>query len=277
MSELLAVSRVGTIEPIVLGSYPDGMPLVRFPDLGLYQSVQALLLRPKSIAAFVAALFWVDALVERGNLVPDLILPFFPGARQDRLNTSGDYLFTAKSVAKMINARNFPSVTLIDPHSEVTPALVDRSRVIHAAGCLTVPPGKYAAVVSPDAGAEKRAGLVARKLGVPLLHAWKTRDVATGRISGFGMQPPDLPAGARVLVVDDICDGGGTFLGLADVIDVAGLRAHLFVTHGIFSQGTELLRARYSDHVYCTDSIIGDRPGVIEYPVCKNLLPKGTP
>lgn len=255
-----------------LRSYPDGMPLVNALQDHL-TGPRAMLLRPRTLNALCAALFWVDAERERGHAIPEFVLPCFPGARQDRLNESGDSLFTAKSVAAMINARAFPRVTVVDPHSDVAPALLDRCRVVRPHDFMRVPPGKYHAVVSPDAGAEKRAAGVAKLLGVPLLHGWKKRDVSTGALSGFGLEPtPDLPKDASVLVIDDICDGGGTFLGLADVLDARGLRAHLYVTHGLFTKGTDKLIERFHGHVYCTDSTLGERPGVIEIPICDRLL-----
>lgn len=271
MSELQIISAYcGTPGDISLKSYPDTMPLVTTSVVPL-----RALLRPKSLASFVAAMFWFDAMEERHNTDVDLVLPFVPGARQDRLNQTGDVLFTAKSVANMINARRFRSVTVLDPHSEVTPALIDRCRVVHAADCINPPAGKYAAVVSPDAGAEKRAGLVAKKLGVPLIHAWKTRSVTDGSITGFGVENVGPYTGGKLLIVDDICDGGRTFLGLAEAIDDAACGScdlHLWVTHGIFSQGTEELRKHYS-HIYCTDSTPHERaPGVIYIDVCERLL-----
>lgn len=267
MKELQYTSAIsGLVIDVDLKTYPDTMPLIT--DAG---SPMRVLLRPKSLASFVAAMFWLDAIHERFDQYPKLILPFVPGARQDRLNVSGDMLFTAKSIARMINDRTLPTVTILDPHSEVTPALIDRCRVITAADCITVPSGKYAAVVSPDAGAEKRAGLVAKKLGVPLIHAWKMRDVSTGAIAGFGCESTSLPFDSKVLVVDDICDGGRTFIGLAGCFR-SDIDLHLYVTHGIFSQGTEELRKHYS-HIYCTDSIPDERElGVIRINVCDGLL-----
>jgi len=153
---------------------------------------------------------------------------------------------------------------------------------VHAADCMQVPEGKYAAVIAPDAGAEKRAGAVAKKLGVPVIRAWKNRDVSTGAICGFGFDSNTLAnlllpfegAATRMLVVDDICDGGGTFTGLAEAISEHGhieLDLHLFTTHGIYSKGLDVLR-RYFSHIYCTDSLIGERLGVFEIAVCKKLL-----
>ncbi len=245
--------------------YPDNTPLMQEVPSG---PINKLLLRPFMFSDFMAAMFWVDSMRWRGIPVRHLILPFFPGARQDRLNDSGDQLFTAKSVANIVNERYFESVTVLDPHSDVVPALLDRCKVIHAADCIDPPPGKYDAVISPDGGAEKRAWRVAKKLGVPLYHAWKSRDVATGKISGFGCEP--MPGVKLALLVDDICDGGGTFMGLAEKLQC---KAHLWTTHGLYTAGTKSLLEKFG-HLYCTDSVILKPRGesVIENPVCEKLL-----
>ncbi len=274
---------------LAIRNYPSGEPLIGFPPSGA--RIEKILLRPTSMLALMGGLFFVDALRERGNDAVDLILPFVPGARQDRLNDAGDYLFTAKSIAREINARGFRKVTVLDPHSEVTPALIDRCHVIHAYECLKtiadapstavmVEGVAYAAVISPDAGAEKRAGAVAKLMGIPMIHGWKTRDVATGKITGFGLERSDVSG--RVLVVDDICDGGGTFLGLGNVLKERGLKADLFVTHGLFSQGTSKL-LEYYERLFTTDSIetplcdLGPAAsslslGLAVIPVCKNIV-----
>ena len=262
---------------IDIGSYPSGEPVLNFPTMHDANTiVEKLLLRPLSMLDFMAGLFFVDALVERGHSPPELILPFVPGARQDRLNDEGDYLFTAKSVAREINARDFKKVTVVDPHSEVISGLIDRCHVVHAHECFsyTSQTASYLAVVSPDAGAEKRASAVAKKLGLPMVHGWKSRDVATGRITGFGLETSDIfktLTPPTVLVVDDICDGGRTFLGLAEVLKERSIKADLYVTHGLFSQGTEALLQHYG-RLFCTDSIEAPSPGVEVIKVCEKLI-----
>lgn len=251
-------------------TYPDGTPIIAWSEGIPDKDVDSILVRPNSIGDFVAAMFLVDAWVERGNSIPRLLIPNVPGARQDRLNDSGDYLFTAKSVARMINDRNFPEVVVVDPHSEVISGLIDRCHVVHSDWVLLNhrPFGmKWDAVIAPDAGAEKRANAVAKALQIPVvIHAGKTRDVTNGKITGFWLQDIADEGVERVLVVDDICDGGGTFLGLADEIDKAGYEADLYVTHGIFSQGTKALNERYTE-VICTDSIVKSRENVSVLPI----------
>ena len=237
-AEIIVSSGTFCSSDVNVKRYPNGEPLItpqapwRSRGGSVVPEPFNMLLRPKTIDTFMAAMFYIDAVQERGLQTPHLIFPFALGARQDRLNTSGDFLFTAKSIAKEINMRNFPSVTVVDCHSEVMPALIDRCRNVSLASILrglypyTHPIDKtlYDGVISPDAGAEKRASVVATGLGLPLYHAWKKRDVATGALNGFGVQ--ELPMWSkstnrsnigrpRFLVVDDICDGGGTFVGLA--------------------------------------------------------------
>jgi len=239
------------------GHYPAGEPYVKDVPYGADRGFD-LLVRTADIGVLNEALMFVDAMKWRhGDIPVELHLPHFPGARQDRLNADGDLLFTAKSVANMINQRGFRSVWVVDPHSDVVTALVDNARVVSALDCLVSCTdaqikGRWAGIIAPDGGAEKRALQVATYLEVPLYQAWKNRDVATGNISGFGCQeipPSDKP----YLMVDDLCDGGGTFLGLAGEIP-DGIRLDLYVSHGLFTKGIEGLSMAFGE-IYTTDSI----------------------
>jgi ribose-phosphate pyrophosphokinase len=162
-----------------------------------------------------------------------------------------------KSVAALLNRLKLPEVLVVDPHSDVTPALINNCKVLTAANILeevveSLP--TYDGVIAPDGGATKRAQGVATLLGIPLYHAWKTRDVATGKLDGFGCQ---FLGDGRYLVVDDICDGGGTFLGLARSIKAFQQQVvlDLYVTHGYFSKGTAELKTVF-DNIITTDSVI---------------------
>jgi ribose-phosphate pyrophosphokinase len=271
---------------ISASTYPDGVPLCASSVSWCCRTNITMLLRPKNITTFVAGLFWIDAFHDRhpqADVV--LVLPFVPGARQDRLNSEGDWLFTAKSVAGMINARRFAQVVVLDPHSDVTPALIDRCKVVRSHEIDAVwsefLSRRYDAIVSPDAGAEKRASAFAKRLGIPLIHAWKTRNVSDGKISGFGHEP--LPPIShrlgedprKLLIVDDICDGGGTFVGLAKTFNyessLEGVVLDLFVTHGLFSKGAQAVTPSFSQ-VFCTDSILCFQSGIRTIHVCEQLV-----
>lgn len=257
--------------------YPNNEPLIRGP----LPNIVRLCLQQTTLADFMAGLFMVDAMRARGLEAPHLLLPCPPGMRQDRVidKPSADFLFTAKSVAEAINAREFPSVTILDPHSE---AIVD---MVHR--CVPLGPEwwirravpafdpKWTCVISPDAGARRRAESVANALQLPCVRAHKTRDSTTGALSGFWVEP--LPLGPQhCLIVDDLCDGGGTFLGLAEI-----LRPHsadLYVTHGLFTKGTRDLAPAFT-RIITTDSVpCRLLPGEIVpfvIPVVETLLKEG--
>lgn len=257
---------------VELGTYPDGSPLVTERPLFGQRAQTTMILRASDLSQFTTAMYLVDAWAELKHRITTLIIPHVLGGRQDRLNPSGDVLFTVKSIANDINRRNFERVVLLDPHSMVTPALINNAFVPTMINLRYNYPflfeKKWDGVISPDAGASKRALDFASHLKVPLIQGEKRRDVATGKLSGFAAN--GVEAGKHYLVVDDICDGGGTFNGLAEVIKAAGATADLFVTHGIFSQGTDTLLKNY-DTIYTTDSTTSDKPNVTVIPIVKEL------
>lgn len=258
---------------VTVDKYPGGEPLVKERP----KYVGRVMLRPTSTHDFIAGLFWIQALRARSRREAQwLILPYVPGARQDRLNDEGDFLFTAKSVAGLINMVGFNRVTILDPHSNVISSLIENVDVVQPTGIL--PPefkdNHYQYVLAPDAGSSHRALEVAKALGAYLRQGWKKRDVKTGALSGFGCE--SVPSQSRILVVDDICDGGGTFIGLAEEMkrDRKLDRFDLFVTHGLFTKGTHNLLKHY-DRIYTTDSVPAQRPGVNVDQVCLRLLTQG--
>jgi len=141
----------------------------------------------------------------------------------------------------MINACGFAQVVCVDPHSDVMPALIDRLKVIPVENVveyvLSKVPVSYAGFIAPDVGASKKVWRVAHHLGRPMYQASKHRDMKTGRLSAFNCE--ELPPNGRLLMVDDICDGGGTFMGEAtymkDRFGIGPDRLDLYVTHGVFS------------------------------------------
>jgi ribose-phosphate pyrophosphokinase len=199
----------------------------------------------------------VDALRRMGARQLELFIPYFPGARQDRLMTPGEPL-TVKVYADLINAMGFERVTVFDPHSEVTPALLTHYRVMDNHTFIAkvmAQTGSAVSLVAPDGGALKKIYGLSKSLGgIPVLECSKHRDVKTGQLSGFKVQSDDMQ-GRDCLIVDDICDGGGTFLGLAEALKAKGAgRLYLAISHGIFSKGVEPLTTVF-DHIFTTDSI----------------------
>lgn len=208
--------------------------------------------RGADVHDLMAAALWADVARDRGQLFA-LLLPYLPAARSDRGTPTGGAVY-----AQMINGIYADRVIGIDPHSEAITWWVDAlqvldplpllARALNSAGHLL----RYDGVIAPDAGATARATAVAAALGADLYQAEKHRDFNTGKILSYKMTER-LPLTGRYLVVDDICDGGGTFRFLADATGLFSSRLGLWVTHGIFSGEATKLR-HYYDNIYTTDS-----------------------
>lgn len=212
-------------------------------------------------ADYVALGLWADYVHQQGQRAIAL-LPYLPAARADR-----GVPFGAKVYAELINSFALDQVIVFDPHSEVAPSLMNNVKVIGSAPYVrravigqVGTPHDFVGVIAPDAGALGRAQAAATALHLPLYRAEKHRDFSTGRLSGFSCE--QLPGAGRLLVVDDICDGGGTFRGLAEATGLAKDRLALFVSHGVFSGDAPSLRQHYAE-IITTDSHPGaGREGV---------------
>ena len=192
-----------------------------------------------------------DALRRYGATEIDLVMPYVPYARQDRVCNPGEAL-SIKVFCDLINSQGYRSVEIWDAHSDVTSALLDRCTNVPQTAFVTGLTFPKMVVVSPDAGAMKKAFEVAKRLNTRLLPAYKHRDVSTGEISH--VEVPDKMAhgfDTTFLIVDDICDRGRTFIELAKELRHSFFkgRVELYVTHGIFNKGLDVLKP-YIDHVY---------------------------
>lgn len=226
------------------------------PNLIKAVTIHALLASAQDV---MALLLVADAL-RRHTLkyVPiHLVMPYVPYARQDRVCNPGE-AFGAKVFCQLINATNFDSVTITDPHSDVAPALLDRVVVTGATAYVRSVlrrPEFSAGVIllAPDAGASKKVSAIADSLVVPAAFATKERNSITREVKTSHV--PKLDGHNAILVVDDICDGGRTFIELAKAIREQGYRQplYLYVTHGIFSWGLSDLLQHYS-HVFTAHS-----------------------
>jgi ribose-phosphate pyrophosphokinase len=172
-----------------------------------------------------------------------LFIPYIPSSRQDRVKgneaaTLEVYTTILKSLVKAV------SITYLDPHSIATSTMLGTkaielpTKIAHSWQHL-----KNFTFVSPDLGAVSR---VRKHAGnEPILIADKVRDYTTGEITEIRLlNPDDVYETEQFIVIDDICDGGRTFIELAKVIrNQFGIHVnmHLIVTHGFFTKGVEHL------------------------------------
>jgi ribose-phosphate pyrophosphokinase len=194
-----------------------------------------------------------DTLDARGH-ISSLDIRYLLAARMDR-RISFDEPFTLQIVCRILASAGFRRIRIFDPHSTVSLTLLNATAVLPRRTVSQILSSYHpdeTVILSPDTGATDR--VKALLLGSPfhLRQGHKHRDSKTGALSSFSIDDLSFFSGKSALIIDDICDGGGTFTAHANLLLEAGATSvDLFVTHGIFSQGTPLAGIR---RIYTTDS-----------------------
>lgn len=168
-----------------------------------------------------------------------LDLDYLPYGRQDKW-ISNDATFALHSFASIINSLHFYKVSIMDPHSQVALELINKSKAFYPFSAIQHAWSLTNSEIAcyPDKGAkDKYQDLYKFESRI---FGNKTRDQATGRITGYELHGTCVDR--RILIVDDICDGGATFKILAEALyNDRAEDVNLFVTHGLFSQGLKPL------------------------------------
>lgn len=222
---------------------------------------QSLVCTDYTMNGFMALAECVEVFRRQGVEKIELIYPYLPYARQDRVMERFEP-FSLKVFCNLLNSLNLDSVVVFDPHSDVGPALINNCRAIPQWEIANdvIPQGilddQRIIYVSPDAGAYKKT----HKLALDDSRICMGAKMRNGRgeiVSTKVYSPVDL-TGRDCLIVDDICDGGRTFIELSKALKKEGAaRVMLYVTHGIFAKGFDELR-QHIDHIYTTDSFPHD-------------------
>ena len=206
--------------------------------------------------------------------VQHVCIPYLPYARQDRVAAPGDPI-AIDVLAELLATTGVRSFATVDAHSPAavtafakvgctltdvasTPWLDRHLRTVRTRDDQPV------WFVAPDKGARGRTGAAAKALGfaerpIGVVHCLKVRDPQTGKLQGFRVDADDSPRelgrDPLVVIVDDICDGGGTFLGVATALRTryGAIPLHLWTSHGIHSKGLDELAGAFAT-IGCTDS-----------------------
>lgn len=182
-----------------------------------------------------------------------LSIPYLPYGRADRRFEPGAAEGLAMFQSRLIDL-GFDVVYVNDPHNvdaldpDINWEIKDQLQCFKDAyGRAASRRYAYDYVLAPDKGATEKAQTIADWLETPMVQAKKVRDVTTGKIKS--LEVPTLPSGSRVIVVDDICDGGGTFIPIADQLAAMGCVADVYWTHLIGARGLDLFRGKFR-HIY---------------------------
>lgn len=263
---MITIRKNHVVSPHQTFLFPGGEVGVKLSAIGWedernqapYQEIVARLQNANDILELVMV---ANAMRQIDDTPIRLFMPYVPYGRQDRVCNLGE-AHSLRAFGDLINSLHFQRVTVVDPHSDVTPGVLNNVRVISQLDVIN----KFddfirfvmtsnSVFVAPDAGANKKTSTLAGYFGhKDFVRADKLRDLETGKIKETVVYVDDLK-GATAIIADDICDGGASFTALAQVLKRKGAgKVVLYVTHGIFSKGEEVLYKAGIDDIYTTTS-----------------------
>lgn len=199
------------------------------------------------------------------NKKASLTMKYIPYSRMDR--AIGDCLFTLKYFCKLINDLDFSKVYVLDAHSNVSLALIER--------CVQISMSQYISqilnntkidhIFYPDLGASSKYSEVLRlNTGVkntPCFHGYKKRNTQTGEITKYQlMDCPDI-TDKNILIVDDLCSKGGTcYYASLELKKMGADKIYMYVSHceNSIHLGKLLKTKDLIENVFTTDSILTD-------------------
>lgn len=233
-----------------------GYQIIRFPDGEVHLKLDELNRKEKvnitcriCNAEDLFIMMQLQDILKRNAMIVDAITIYYlMGARCDRL-FSFEEPYTLGIVSNVINSFNANIVFILDPHNhdKASHEINNYMNVTNDALYKLNP--NNVSVCYPDKGAKRRyswldADVVCEKI----------RDPKTGKIIHTHIDVINSVEGKDLVVVDDLCDGGSTFIGLAPELRKLNSKGlSLMVSHAVNEQGL-LKVAEYYDKVYITDS-----------------------
>lgn len=228
-------------------------------DNNLLTNTVSVTARINTPADQMSLFFTTDALRRKYPLAKFFLnMYYLPYARQDRMCNEGES-HSLKVFCQMVNNLKYDLIQVADPHSSVATALIDNVVVLDQYQIFRDIKSSFRewTIVAPDNGATKKCEEFAKKVGAAgVITFSKTREMSSGEITSLKPNQEINPNG-NYLVLDDLVDGGRTFIELAKYFSNTECRVELAVTHGIFSYGVEIVASEF-DHVYTTDSFRTD-------------------
>ncbi len=257
----------GTAHPVLAKEIADILQLPlglsttqKFPDSEIHVSidevvreVDVFLVQPCAAPVndnLMELLLMMDAFRRASAHTINIVIPYFPYARQDRIS-HGRESISARVVANLLENQGANRVIFVDIHNlaiqgffnipvdpvSALPVLADYFRKDEFAN---------SAIVSPDVGRASLAGIYSENLNLPLVVMHKRRlsasDTRTTHIVG------DI-AGRRPIIIDDLIAGGSVLKQVDNLYENGAVGgAYLAITHPVLLPSALDLLDR-NDHI----------------------------
>ncbi|WP_207536869.1 ribose-phosphate pyrophosphokinase [Sabulicella rubraurantiaca] len=183
-------------------------------------------------------LITLDALRRSSARRVTAVVPYFGYARQDRKSGPRTPI-SAKLVANLVTQAGADRVLTLDLHAGQIQGFFDipvdnlYAAPLFARDIQSRYAGRDLMIVSPDVGGVVRARVIAQRLNTDLAIIDKRRPQAG--VSEVMNVIGDV-SGRDCIIIDDICDSGGTHCNAAAALMKNGARSvSAYVTHGVLS------------------------------------------
>lgn len=163
-----------------------------------------------------------------------LVLKFVPNGRMDRTKYDNE-VFTLKYFADVINWLDFDYVEILDPHSNVVPALFNKVTINNPTMYIVKALKEISedvVIYYPDISAMKKYSEMLPN--IPFVYGNKKRNWEDGRILGIDIiNDYDIDLNEKtVLMVDDLISyGGSMFFGAKKLKELGVGKVYAYATH----------------------------------------------
>lgn len=233
-------------------SFPDGEKHLKINELNRKDTVEIICRICNSDDLFLLMQL-SDILNRQCVTIERITIPYLMTMRCDRL-FSFEEAYSLRIISDIINSFNAQTVLLIEPHSDKSELLINSS-FSHYLSLNLVPITSNTIFCFPDKGAYRRYYYKLNSKFKPIICS-KVRNEFDGSLLEFNIEDKgDYKEGMSICVVDDLCDGGGTFIGIGNLLKEKLNPENLIlnVTHAIQKQGLEKVANIY-DEVNITNS-----------------------
>ena len=225
--------------------FPDGEVHLQLDEINRKEGVKVVM-RVRNAEDLFLLMQLSDILHRQEVVVDELHIPYLMSMRCDRV-FSFDRPFSLKIVSDIVKGVGARCTYIYEPHSmrcvdftNCAEKSISLSLLLEYLGSSTI--------CFPDKGAKDRYDEY--RLKIDTLLCEKVRNVDTGVLEGFKVVNPEVFFGGEITLVDDLCDGGGTFMGLATHLrKLNPTKLRLVVTHAVQKQGILNVASAYDEVV----------------------------
>ena len=226
--------------------FPDGEPHIVLEEFDRKDPVKVICRITNPTDLFIAA--QIGDILRRQEVLFVYAIKYLMSMRMDRVMSFNE-AYSLKIVMNILKSFGPTWIEVLEPHNES--AVLSNGGMV---GPSQKPDFQECLMVFPDKGAQERYGYISG----PVVVCSKVRDTATGKLISFNIENPEVleeHPNEPLMVLDDLCDGGGTFVGIAELLNekCPNRPKSIFVTHAVNYKGIENMSKHY-DNVYITNS-----------------------